>query len=61
MLRIDADRLLEQTHDLQASGIDTVLRDTLYAIVGAIALQKGGEVAKQIVRARILRPLGLSS
>jgi large subunit ribosomal protein L15 len=32
----------------------------MYAIVGAIALQKGGEVAAQVTRERILKPLGVS-
>lgn len=31
----------------------------MYAIVGAVALQKGGEVATNVVRERILGPLGL--
>jgi len=44
---------------LQASGIDKVLRDTLFAVVGAVSLQKGGDVANQVVRTRILRPLGV--
>lgn len=51
---------LVQVQDLQTSGIDTVLRETVHAIVGAIALQKGGDVANQIVRQRILSPLGLT-
>jgi len=50
---------IAQTHDLQASGIDKVLRDTLFAVVGAVSLQKGGDVANQVVRTRILRPLGV--
>ena len=49
----------EQIKNLRGSGIDTVLAHTLYAIVGAIALQKGGEVANQTVRHRILNPLGI--
>ena len=31
----------------------------IYAIVGAIALERGGEVASQFVRTKILTPLGL--
>jgi len=50
---------IAQTHDLQASGIDKVMRDTLFAVVGAVSLQKGGDVANQVVRTRILRPLGV--
>ncbi|KAL1970888.1 hypothetical protein VTN77DRAFT_2722 [Rasamsonia byssochlamydoides] len=47
--------------DLQASGIDTVLTQTMYAIVGAIALEKGGRVANKIAQEKILAPLGLKS
>ena len=46
--------------DLQWSGKDLVYTQVLYAIVGAIALQKGGEVANKMVRERILIHLGLS-
>ena len=42
------------------SGIDVVLATTLYAIVGAIALQKGGDVAARVAREKILKPLGIS-
>ncbi|KAI9843389.1 MAG: hypothetical protein M1837_006415 [Sclerophora amabilis] len=45
--------------DLITSGIDIVLADGLYAIVGAIALQKGGELAAKIARERVLVPLGM--
>ncbi|TKA61474.1 hypothetical protein B0A49_08595 [Cryomyces minteri] len=45
--------------NLQTSGVETVLAHTVYSIVGAVALQKGGEVANNVVRQRILRPLGL--
>lgn len=31
----------------------------VYAIVGAIALERGGEAANQFVRSKILAPLGL--
>ncbi|CAG7928797.1 unnamed protein product [Penicillium olsonii] len=47
--------------DLRASGIDLVLSHTLYAIIGAVSLEKGGVVAAQIARERILDPLGLKS
>ncbi|KAL8707937.1 MAG: hypothetical protein Q9225_007679 [Loekoesia sp. 1 TL-2023] len=45
--------------NLEGSGIEVVLTQALFAIVGAISLQKGGEVANRIVRERILGPLGL--
>ncbi|KAL9631048.1 MAG: hypothetical protein Q9164_006101 [Protoblastenia rupestris] len=44
---------------LKESGFEVVIQQALYAIVGAVALQKGGQVANDIVRERILGPLGL--
>jgi large subunit ribosomal protein L15 len=44
---------------LTGSGLEAVLTQTLYAIVGALALEKGGEVANKVVRERILTPLGV--
>ncbi|KAL9014331.1 MAG: hypothetical protein Q9173_001019 [Seirophora scorigena] len=44
-----------------ASGVDVVLTHALYAIVGAVSLQKGGEVANRVCRERILGPLGLKA
>lgn len=49
----------KKSDNLQGSGIDTVLAHTMYSIIGALALQRGGEVAAKTVRERILRPLGL--
>ncbi|KAK3704649.1 hypothetical protein LTR37_013748 [Vermiconidia calcicola] len=49
----------KKSDNLKGSGIDTVLAHTMYSIVGALALQRGGEVAAKTVRERILRPLGL--
>ncbi|KAI2023819.1 hypothetical protein LOZ12_000215 [Ophidiomyces ophidiicola] len=40
------------------SGIDVVLTQAMYAIVGAVSLEKGGSVANEISRERILKPLG---
>ncbi|KAI9887372.1 MAG: hypothetical protein M1823_000797 [Watsoniomyces obsoletus] len=51
--------LPKKPDNLQGSGIDTVLTEALYAIVGAIALQGGGEKAAKIARDRILAPLGV--
>ncbi|GAB7351062.1 hypothetical protein MBLNU459_g1541t1 [Dothideomycetes sp. NU459] len=45
--------------NLQSSGQEVVLAHTIYSIIGALALQKGGEVANRTVRDRILSPLGL--
>lgn len=47
------------TEKLDASGADVVLAQTIYAIVGAVALQKGGDVAAQLAKERVLAPLGL--
>ncbi|KAJ5345404.1 hypothetical protein N7452_003408 [Penicillium brevicompactum] len=47
--------------DLRASGIELVLANTLYAVIGAVSLEKGGLVANQIARERILDPLGIKS
>ncbi|MCJ1258591.1 hypothetical protein MMC24_006424 [Lignoscripta atroalba] len=46
---------------LITSGVNLVLSQALYAVVGAVALEKGGEVANRIARERILSPMGLSS
>ncbi|OJD32961.1 rnase iii domain protein [Diplodia corticola] len=50
----------KKADNLQGSGIDVVLVHTLYAIIGALAMQKGGDVATRTVRSRILAPLGVS-
>lgn len=47
------------TTNLGRSGIEGVHAVTLYAIIGALALQKGGLVATTVVQERILRPLGM--
>jgi len=49
-----------QASNLIGSGMEVVLAQALYAIVGAVALQRGGESAVTVVRQRILQPLGLS-
>jgi len=43
---------------LRESGLDLVLANTMYAIVGAIALEKGGVVANEVAREALLIPLG---
>lgn len=48
-----------KSDNLKSSGEDVVLAHTVYSIIGAIALQRGGELATRTVRGRILRPLGL--
>ena len=49
----------KKSDNLQASGVEAVLAHTMYSIVGALALQRGGEVAVNVVGGRILKPLGL--
>ncbi|KAL2142984.1 hypothetical protein VTI28DRAFT_443 [Corynascus sepedonium] len=44
--------------NLEASGLTVVLNTSLFAIIGAISLQHGAEVAQQVVREKILRRLG---
>ncbi|KAJ4286861.1 hypothetical protein N0V88_007873 [Collariella sp. IMI 366227] len=44
--------------NLENSGLTVVLNSALFAIVGAISLQHGAEVAQQVVREKILRRLG---
>lgn len=45
--------------NFKGSGLPKVSSQVLFAIVGAVALQKGGVVANNVVRERILLPLGL--
>ncbi|KAF2207153.1 hypothetical protein CERZMDRAFT_51585 [Cercospora zeae-maydis SCOH1-5] len=45
--------------NLKLSGFDAVLAQTIFAIIGAVALQKGGEMAAKTARERVLAPLGL--
>jgi large subunit ribosomal protein L15 len=45
---------------MESSGIDVVLTSSIYAIIGAIALQRGGDVAAAVAREKILKPLGIS-
>lgn len=48
-----------QTARLDTSGVDVVLAHTICAIIGAVALQKGGDVAVRLVKENVLGPLGL--
>jgi len=45
---------------LEASGIDVVFATTVYAIIGAIGLQRGSAVAAQVAKERVLKPMGLA-
>lgn len=42
---------------LESSGRDSVVAEAMYAIVGAIALQKGGAEAARVAKERILAPI----
>ena len=44
---------------LQGSGVESVLAQAVYAVIGALALQRGGDVAGRVARERVLGPLGL--
>ncbi|EME81901.1 uncharacterized protein MYCFIDRAFT_211491 [Pseudocercospora fijiensis CIRAD86] len=48
-----------RSDDLKASGQESVLAHTVFSIVGALAMQQGGEVAARAARERVLQPLGL--
>ena len=50
-----------QPTQLAESGIDVVLAHAMFAVIGAVAMEKGGLVANQIVRERILKPLGFKT
>jgi len=58
MLKSSTDN--EQLHNLNHSGLELILAHTTYAIIGAIALQKGGDVAAKVAREKVLKPLGIS-
>ncbi|MCJ1310421.1 hypothetical protein MMC25_004085 [Agyrium rufum] len=49
----------KNSENLKKSGSELVLAQAMYAIVGAVSLTHGGEVAARIVRERILIPLGV--
>ncbi|PLB35745.1 mitochondrial 54S ribosomal protein mL57 [Aspergillus candidus] len=47
--------------NLTTSGLDLVLTHTMYAVIGAISLEKGGHAANQVAQERILAPLGFKT
>lgn len=49
----------KKVDNLSGSGLELVTAQAIYAIVGAVALERGSEVAKRVARERILKPLGL--
>lgn len=48
-----------QPTNLEASGLELILAHTLYAVVGAVSLEKGGQYANEVAKERILAPLGV--
>ena len=45
--------------ELQASGSDLVYAQALYAVVGAVALERGTATANALAREKILQPLAV--
>jgi large subunit ribosomal protein L15 len=50
-----------QPESLTASGADMVYAQAVYAIVGALALEKGGAVANEVAKEKVLDVLGMSA
>ncbi|KAJ8109424.1 hypothetical protein OPT61_g7473 [Boeremia exigua] len=50
----------KRADNLHGSGQESVLMTSLYAIVGAVAMERGGEEANQLVQNKILTPLGFT-
>ena len=48
-----------QIRNMLGSGQPLVMTQAMYAIVGAVALEKGGKFANEVVRERILERLGM--
>lgn len=44
---------------MRTSGIDNVTAGAIYAIIGAVAMQKGGQVANEMIRKKVLQPMGV--
>ena len=48
-----------QLDNLASSGIDMVITQAVFAIIGALAMEQGGAVANKVARERVLLPAGL--
>ncbi|KAF2646705.1 hypothetical protein P280DRAFT_16918 [Massarina eburnea CBS 473.64] len=48
----------KRADNLEGSGQNSVLTTSIYAIIGALALERGGEVANKVTQEKILAPLG---
>jgi large subunit ribosomal protein L15 len=53
--------LPKKANNLSGSGLELVMAQAMYAIVGAVSLERGGVVASSVVREKILRPLGVEA
>jgi large subunit ribosomal protein L15 len=49
--------LILQPENLRASGMQAVLNGAVHAIIGAVSLHNGAEVAGKVIRERILKRL----
>jgi large subunit ribosomal protein L15 len=49
----------KNVENLSGSGLELVMAQAVYAIVGAVALERGGVVASRVVRESVLKPFGL--
>ncbi|TLS30303.1 hypothetical protein PpBr36_02798 [Pyricularia pennisetigena] len=47
----------KQVSSMDSSGLHNVLKTSMYAIIGAISLQHGGEVARRVCRERVLKKI----
>jgi large subunit ribosomal protein L15 len=59
-LQVSSHAKSPQADNLIGSGVESVLMTSLYAIIGAVALERGGEVANKVVQDKILAPLGFN-
>jgi hypothetical protein len=57
LIATDADTV--QPESPAASGADMVHAQAVFAIIGALALEKGSAVANQVAKERVLEPLGM--
>jgi large subunit ribosomal protein L15 len=49
----------KKADNLSGSGLELVMAQALYAIVGGVALERGGQLANKVTREKILSPLGV--
>jgi large subunit ribosomal protein L15 len=49
----------KKADNLSGSGLELVMAQAMYAVVGAVALERGGLLANKITKEKILQPLGV--